>query len=87
MMGNIVKELKKGNHTLTLKVTNLEQENKILREERNKLKLENYELKNKLLHFEQNKKTDEHALINFFGSMFSNMADVVIKSMESDSDE
>lgn len=79
-MGNIVKELKKGNQTLAVKVRNLEFENKLLREERNKLLQENHRLKHVLSNYKCNTKQSEHELINYFGGMFSKVLDTVTKS-------
>lgn len=47
-MSNLIDALKKGNHTLELKIEGLEHKTKVLKEENSSLKKENYYLKGKI---------------------------------------
>lgn len=70
-MAGLVQVLKKGNQTLTKKVSDLEESNNQLREENGNLRLENYELRKQLEYVERRKVSREDEMFNFFTGMYS----------------
>ena len=72
-MANMIKELKKGNHTLTLKVKSLEDTVAFQDLEMIRLKVENSSLKRKIANIETKQKTSELSIINYLCGMQANL--------------
>jgi len=81
-LANMVSELKKVNRELTLKVRELEDTFKWHNDRIKKLVNENSKLKSELANYNLQKKNDEMQLMNYFGSIFGRITDIMILQHE-----
>lgn len=81
-MSNMIKELKKGNQTLTIKVRDLEEIIEFQNKEISELRLENNSLKQQISKSDKKQVIQELELINYFCGIHGNLMEIFTKDIK-----